>query len=69
MTQTKRQRQTAKQPEGLVGFFGHTYIPDPDDADSKVIQYQFQIIRKMDETRYVFQYFSFSTVPPPNSAS
>jgi hypothetical protein len=54
----KRNIQQQHEPEGLVGFFGHTYIPDPDDADQKVLQYQFRIIRKMDATRYVIQYYS-----------
>lgn len=44
--------------EGLVGLFGHTYIPDPENADERIIQYQFRIVRKMEGERYVVQYYS-----------
>jgi hypothetical protein len=32
---------------GLIGLFGHTYVPDQKEPDTKVIQYQFEIIRRM----------------------
>jgi hypothetical protein len=49
----------ATKPEGLIGFFGHTYIPDPKDPDTIMIESQFEIIRTMDDARYVIQYFSW----------
>ena len=64
MTDTKtpvrlnRLRQ-AKIMEGLIGLFGHIYIADPENPSVKMIQFQFQIIRKMEGERYVVQYFSF----------
>lgn len=61
-----QQSSKVKQPEGLIGLFGHTYITDPDDADALMIQYQFRIIRKMDGDRYVIQYFSFWDGEPTN---
>jgi hypothetical protein len=55
-------------PEGLIGFFGHTLIPDPDQSmsDRKMIEYQFEILRKMEGARYVIQYFSFMDGTPTN---
>ena len=52
------------EPEGLVGFFGHTYIDDPKNLEDRMIQYQFRIIRKMDTGRYVIQYYSFMDGSP-----
>jgi hypothetical protein len=49
-------------PEGLVGLFGHTLVPDTQSGrqdGGKEIQFQFQIIRRMDAERWVVQYFSF----------
>jgi hypothetical protein len=58
--------KSKEQPNGLVDFFGHTYCTDPDDAERMMIQYQFKIIRKMDDARYVIQYFSFWDGGPTN---
>jgi hypothetical protein len=44
---------------GLIGLFGHTYVPDQKEPDTKVIQYQFEIIRRMSPDRWVVQLFSF----------
>jgi hypothetical protein len=63
VTKAKRAKKQPR-PEGLIGLFGHTYIVDPDDQDERMIQYQFQIIRRMDAGRYVFQYFSFMDGSP-----
>ena len=52
-------KQPEPQPEGLIGLFGHTYVPDPDDPQASMIQFQFEIIRKLEGARYVIQYFSF----------
>jgi hypothetical protein len=57
-------RATIRTDEGLVGFFGHSYIEDPDTPGQKMIQYQFRIVRKMDESRYVIQYYSFMDGSP-----
>lgn len=61
---SKAEQKAKQQPEGMIGLFGHTYVVDPDNADSTMIQYQFQIIRKMDGDRYVVQYFSFMDGSP-----
>jgi hypothetical protein len=37
-------KQSKPQPEGLIGLFGHTYIADPDNANSTMIECQFQVI-------------------------
>jgi len=50
--------KTATEPEGLVGFLGHTYGDDPEGIEKKMIRFQFKIIRKVDATRYAVQYFS-----------
>jgi len=52
--------------EGLIGLFGHTYIADPKNTDEQMIQYQFQIIRKLEPDRYIIQYFSFLDGSPTN---
>jgi hypothetical protein len=54
------------EAEGLIGLFGHTYIPDPQNAERLALQYQFKIIRKMEGNRYVVQYFSFMDGDPTN---
>jgi hypothetical protein len=56
---TKAKQAKQPRPEGLIGLYGHTYIVDPHDRDERMIRYQFQIIRRMGASRYVFQYFSF----------
>jgi hypothetical protein len=52
------------QQEGLVGFFGHTYTAALDNPDETEIQYQFEIIRKIDGDRYAVQYFSYMDGSP-----
>jgi hypothetical protein len=54
-----KKRKKPPAEEGLIGLFGHTYIADPDDADERMIQYQFRVFRKLDAERYLIQYFSF----------
>ena len=49
--------------EGLIGLYGHTYV---NDERGRVIQCQFRIIRKMDDDRYIFQFFSFADGEPTN---
>jgi hypothetical protein len=49
------------EPEGLIGLFGHTYVQH---EDYKGVQYQFQIIHKMEGARYIVQYFSFMDGSP-----
>jgi hypothetical protein len=48
-----------KRTSGLIGLFGHTYVPDEEHLGKKVIQYQFQIIRRLPGDRWVVQLFSF----------
>ena len=52
--------------DGLIGLFGHAYTAAHDDPAAKAIQYQFEIIRKLDGQRYVVQYFSFWDGAPTN---
>jgi hypothetical protein len=54
--------------KGLIDLFGHTYIANPDRSGEKTIQYQFQIIRKMDGERYVVQLFLFLSGDPTSVA-
>jgi hypothetical protein len=59
-----KSNKTAKsEPQGLIGLFGHTHVLDNDEnsatAGKKVIQYQFEIVRQMDDNRYIVQLFSF----------
>jgi hypothetical protein len=64
---TKQAVTTNPQPaEGLVGFFGHVWGPDLDNPGEETIRFQFQIIRKLDATRYVIQYYSFWDGTPNN---
>jgi hypothetical protein len=44
--------------EGLVGFYGHVWSPDPDDPRRETLRFQFRIIRRLDALRYVIQYYS-----------
>jgi hypothetical protein len=53
-----------RQPEGLIGLFGHAYVAD--EHVGRTIQYQFEIIRRMEGDRYVIQYFSFLDGSPTN---
>ena len=53
----------AKQQEGLIGYFGHTYTVF---EGKRMIQYQFRIVRKMDDNRYVIQFYSFLDGCPTN---
>lgn len=57
MSTTKRTKP--KQPEGLIGLFGHFWIDDPKDTGERMIQFVFQIIRKMEGERYVVQYYDW----------
>jgi hypothetical protein len=59
---------TADSDKGLIGLFGHTYIAAPEEPGGRMIQYQFEIIRKMEGERYVVQLFSFMTGEPTNLA-
>jgi hypothetical protein len=47
------------QKDGLAGLFGHTYVPDLDAPDEKMIQYQFEIIRPVPPDCWLVQLFSF----------
>lgn len=59
MTTTKKTK-IARRSKGLIGLFGHTYVPDLDaGGDATMIQYQFEIIRTMEGARYVVQLFSW----------
>jgi hypothetical protein len=40
------------EKDGLVGFYGHTF-------ENGSIQYQFEILRKLDGARHVIQLFNF----------
>ena len=53
---TRKARHT-----GLIGLFGHTYVPDGDspNGDDTMIQYQFEIIREIKGDRYVVQLFGW----------
>ena len=62
----KRKKAEAQAEEGLIGLFGHTYIPDPEDPEEKMIQFQFKILRRMHGDRYVVQLFSFMDGGPTN---
>jgi len=66
MKKQMKKKLTKPVMNGLIGLFGHTYITDPDDADAVMIQYQYQIIRKMEGDCYVIQYFSFLDGSPNN---
>jgi hypothetical protein len=59
--------RTAK-PEGLVGFFGHTYEPDDGDPELLAIQYQFKIIRPFPPGRWIVQLYSFMDGDPTRLA-
>jgi hypothetical protein len=52
-------KQTVKRTTGLIGIMGHTYIADENHPGEKEIQYQFEIIRKLDGGRWLCQLFSF----------
>jgi hypothetical protein len=39
--------KVTKRTTGLIGLFGHTYVPDEDNPGNKTIEYQFQIIRRV----------------------
>jgi hypothetical protein len=56
---TSKQR-TSKRTTGLIGLFGHTYVADDELPGRKRIQYQFEIIRSMLNSRWVVQLFSFA---------
>lgn len=58
----RKPRTSNKEPEGLVGFFGHTYKT----GEPKMLEYQFRIIRRLGYDRYVIQYFSFLDGGPTN---
>jgi hypothetical protein len=45
--------------QGLIGLFGHSYVDDADHPSGRSIEYQFQIVRRLDGDRHVIQYFSF----------
>jgi len=49
----------SKRTSGLIGLFGHTYVPDPERPGKKTIEYQFRIIRRMAGDRWVAELFSF----------
>ena len=56
----KTMSKTQPTAEGLIGLFGHTYVPDKDgDEGDLMIQYQFEVIRKLEPERYVIQYFGW----------
>ena len=59
MSPTKRAKPKPKQPEGLIGLFGHFWIDDPENAGERMIQFIFRIIRKLEGERYVVQYYSY----------
>jgi hypothetical protein len=44
---------------GLTGLLGHTYIPDPNNPNKTVIQYQFEIVRPVPPERWLVQLFSW----------
>jgi hypothetical protein len=44
------------KPEGLIGFFGHTFV---DENGRKRIQYQFRVLRAMPPDRWIVQYYDF----------
>jgi hypothetical protein len=50
--------------EGLVGFFGHLYEPDPECPEHMMINRQFRIVRRMDAERWAVQFLSFLTGEP-----
>jgi hypothetical protein len=63
---TKQTAKTKPQLEGLVGFFGHLWGPDPDIPGESTIRYQFEIVRKIDDARYAIQFYSFMDGSPRN---
>ena len=61
----KKNAETPMANEGLVGFFGHK-LTMTGDPPSKLVENQFRIIRRVDESRYAIQYFSFLDGGPTN---
>jgi hypothetical protein len=54
-----KERKPSTKNDSLVGLYGHTFIIDEQDIDKKMIQYQFQIIRRVPPDRWLVQLFSF----------
>ena len=57
---TKQEEQQHNEPpkadEGLVGFYGHTYVT----RDGKrQLQFQFRVVRALPPDRWVVQFYSF----------
>lgn len=50
------QRPAEQSTGGLVGMFGHTYVPSETGPNLK---YQFFVIRRVSETRFAVQLFSW----------
>jgi hypothetical protein len=45
-----------KADEGLVGFFGHTYVTR---EGKRELQFQFHVVRALPPNRWVAQFYSF----------
>jgi hypothetical protein len=54
-------KKRAKEEQGLVGFFGHTFTID---RGHKRIQYQFRVVRAVPPDRWAVQYYSFMDGSP-----
>jgi hypothetical protein len=64
LTKTEKPKPKKRRGVGLLDLLGHTYVDDRERSGQRMIQYQFEIIRRMHGDRYVVQYFSFATGDP-----
>ena len=72
-TKAKSPKRAPRAARNLVGFFGHTWVPDrmfPDETreNHEIIEFQFKIIRELSGARYVVQLFSFMDGRPTKLA-
>jgi hypothetical protein len=55
-TKQEEQQHSEAADEGLVGFYGHTYV---NRNSKRELQFQFRVVRALPPDRWIVQFYSF----------